>query len=84
MFLGGIMIGKALKYMRKQKKIKQTDLIKIINIGQSTLSDYENEKISIEFGMLEKIASICDYDIVFQNRITNEKFKVSDLERKDI
>ena len=78
------MVGKALKYMRKQKKIKQMDLIKILNIGQSTLSDYENEKISIEFSMLEKIASICDYDIYFQNRITQEKFKVDELERKDV
>lgn len=78
------MIGKAIKYMRKEKKIKQVDLCKIINIGQSTLSDYENEKISIEFSLLEKIASICDYDIVFINRITKEKFKVNQLERKDI
>lgn len=78
------MIGKAIKLMRKEKKLKQTDLIKIINIGQSTLSDYENEKISIEFSLLEKIASICDYDIIFKNRMTNKEFKVSDLERKDI
>lgn len=78
------MIGKALKYMRKQKHMKQSDLIKIINVGQSTLSDYETEKISIEFKMIEKIASICDYDIFFENRITKEKFKVQDLERKDI
>lgn len=78
------MIGNALKYMRKQKNMKQTDIIKIINVGQSTLSDYENEKISIEFNMIEKIASICDYDIYFKNRITGEKFKISDLERKDI
>lgn len=78
------MIGKALKYMRKQKKMKQTDLIKIINVGQSTLSDYETEKVSIEFSMIEKIASICDYDIYFKNRITKEEFKVQDLERKDI
>lgn len=78
------MIGKTLKYIRKQKKLKQEDLVKILNIGQSTLSDYENEKISIEFSMIEKIANICDYDIYFKNRLTNEKFKVSDLERKDI
>lgn len=78
------MIGKAIKYMRKEKKIKQVELCKIINIGQSTLSDYENEKISIEFSLLEKIASICDYDIIFKNRITKEEFKVNQLERKDI
>ena len=59
-------------------------LIKIINVGQSTLSDYETEKVSIEFSMIERIASICDYDIYFKNRITKEEFKVQDLERKDI
>lgn len=78
------MIGKTIKYMRKEKKLKQSDLIKIINVGQSTLSDYENEKISIEYNLLEKIASICDYDIIFRNRITQKEFKPSDLERKDI
>mgnify|MGYP004647703395 FL=1 len=78
------MIGKALKYMRKQKKLNQNDLIKLLNIGQSTLSDYENEKISIDFNTIEKIASICDYEIYFKNRVTNEKFQIKDLERKDI
>lgn len=76
------MIGKALKFMRNEKKLKQNDLIKILNIGQSTLSDYENEKISIEFSMIEKIASICDYDIYFENRITKNRFKVDEIERK--
>ncbi len=78
------MIGKALKYMRKQKKLKQGDLIKLLNIGQSTLSDYENEKISIDFNMIEKIASICDYEIIFRNRLTNEEFKTKELIRKDV
>lgn len=76
------MIGKALKYLRKEKNLKQSELCDILNIGQSTLSDYENEKISINFEMIEKIASICDYDIYFENRINNKKFKIKDIERK--
>ena len=76
------MIGKALKYIRKEKNLKQSDLSKILNIGQSTLSDYENEKISINFEMIEKIASICDYDIYFENRINKRKFKIKDIIRK--
>lgn len=76
------MIGKALKYLRKEKNLKQNELSDILNIGQSTLSDYENEKISINFDMIEKIASICDYDIYFENRINNKKFKIKDIERK--
>lgn len=76
------MIGKALKYLRKEKNLKQNELSDILNIGQSTLSDYENEKISINFDLIEKIASICDYDIYFENRINNKKFKIKDIERK--
>lgn len=78
------MIGKALKYMRNQKKLKQGDLIKLLNIGQSTLSDYENEKISIDFNMIEKIANICDYEIIFRNKLTKEEFKTKELTRKDV
>lgn len=78
------MIGKALKYMRSKKNINQKDLTKVLNIGQSTLSDYENEKISISFDMIEAIANICDYKIYFVNSKTKDSFEVKDLERKDI
>lgn len=78
------MIGKALKYMRTNKKINQKELTAILNIGQSTLSDYENEKISISFDMIEQIAHLCDYKIYFVNNKTKDSFEVKDLVRKDI
>lgn len=78
------MIGKAIKVMRNENNMKQTDLIKMLNIGQSTLSDYENEKISIDFETLEKIAKLCDYTIYFKNNKTGEEFETKDLVRKDI
>ena len=78
------MIGKTIKYMQKEKKLKQSNLIKIINVGQNTLSDYENKKINIEYNLLEKIASICNYDIIFRNKITQKEFKPSNRERKNI
>lgn len=78
------MIGKMLKFMRKEKDLKQSELIKILNIGQSTLSDYENNKISIDFGTIEKIATICDYEIIFRNKKTKKEFQLKDLERKDV
>lgn len=78
------MIGKVIKLMRKENNIKQMDLIKDLNIGQSTLSDYENEKISIDFETIEKIAKICNYSIYFKNNKTGKEFKTSDLIRKDI
>ena len=56
MIIRDFMIGKVIKTMRKDNNLKQSDLIKQLNIGQSTLSDYENEKISIDFETIEKIA----------------------------
>ena len=38
------MIGKVLKTLRSKKGIKQEDLAKKLNIDQSTLSGYENER----------------------------------------
>lgn len=76
------MIGKALKYIRNKKNLNQENLAKLVNIGRTTLSDYEREKTDINFETLENIAKICGYKIYFDNG--KEKFQVKDLERKDI
>lgn len=76
------MIGKALKYMRNQKMLNQENLAKLVNIGRTTLSDYEREKTDINFETIENIAKICGYKIYFDNG--KEKFQIKDLERKDI
>ncbi len=76
------MIGKALKYMRNKKMLNQENLAKLVNIGRSTLSDYEREKTDINFETLENIAKVCGYKIYFDNG--KEKFQVKELERKDI
>lgn len=78
------MIGKTLKYMRNKKELKQEQISKLVNIGRSTLSDYEREKTDINFDTLEKIANICGYKIFFINEKENDKFQIKDLERKDI
>ena len=58
------MIGKILKRMRAQKKLKQRELSKIINIPQNTISQYETETIQPTFEIIEKIASACGYQIL--------------------
>ena len=78
------MIGKALKYMRNNKNLKQQQLSSIVNIGRTTLSDYEREKTDINFDTLEKIANNCGYKIFFINEENKDKFQVKDLIRKDI
>ena len=78
------MIGKALKYMRKNQNLKQETLAKSLNISQQNLSRYENEQRIISFETIEKIASTCGYQIYFVNKKTKETFTTDDLNRKDI
>lgn len=78
------MIGKALKYMRIQNNLSQEKISMLTNIGRTTLSDYEREKTDINFANIEKIAKMCNYEIIFKNKKTKETFRVKDLERKDI
>ena len=78
------MIGKALKYMRKTKKMKQSEISKIISVARNTISQYETETIQPTFDTIEKIANECDYNIYFENKKTKDKFELKDLNRKDI
>ena len=78
------MIGKTLKYMRKNKNLKQDVLAKTIGISQQNLSRYENEQRIVSFDTIEKIAKTCDYEIYFIHSKTKEKFRTDDLKRKDI
>lgn len=76
------MIGKVLKYMRSKNEISQEKIALMTNIGRTTISDYEREKTDINFENLERIAKICDYEIIFRNKKTKEEFKAKDIERK--
>lgn len=76
------MIGKALKYMREKNNISQGKLSLMTNIGRSTISDYEREKTDISFENIERIAKLCDYEIIFRNKKLKDEFRVNELERK--
>lgn len=76
------MIGKVIKYMRNQCNLSQEKISLMTNIGRTTLSDYEREKTDINFENFEKIAKLCDYEIIFRNKKTKEEFKAKDIERK--
>lgn len=76
------MIGKVLKYMRNEKKLKQVDLAKRIGVGNSTVSQYETENRQATFDMIEKIANECGYQIYFES--DDQRFCASDLRRKDL
>lgn len=78
------MIGKALKYMRKERQLSQEDLSQILSVNQTTLSGWERNYREPTFNTIEKIAKICNYEIIFKNKINDDFFTIKDLERKDV
>lgn len=78
------MIGKILKYIRKEKKLNQKQLASIINIAQTTLSGYETNYSNPTYEVIEKIATTCDYEIIFRNKITKEEITTKNINRKEI
>ena len=51
------MIGKQIKALRKSKHITQTELSEYLNVGQSTLANFENEKRMIPVDIIIKLAT---------------------------
>lgn len=79
------MIGKILKTMRRENNLTQEDISKKAYIGRSTLSDYEREKTDINFENIEKIAEICNYEVLFVNKKDKSKILSSkNINRKEI
>ena len=79
------MIGKILKTMRHESGLTQKDTSEKTYIGRSTLSDFEREKTDISFENIEKIANVCNYNIIFVNKKDKNKLLSSDnIDRKEI
>ena len=79
------MIGKIIKTMRRESGLTQDELSKKIFIGRTTLSDYEREKTDINFETIEKIASACNYKILFVNKKNKNRILSSNnIDREEI
>lgn len=78
------MIGKILKQMRREKELSQEDMAMILNINQTTLSGYERGYREPNYETIEKIAKICNYEIQFINKNTNNILTTKNIERKEI
>ncbi len=78
------MISKILKTMRKKAKLSQKELAKMCNIANTTLSGYESNYREPTYETIEKIANLCNYDIIFQNRKTKEILTSKNIERKEL
>lgn len=76
------MIGKIIKYVRKNKELSQEDLASLLKMNRTTLGNYETETRQPTFETIEKIVNKCGYKIFFTNG--KEQFQSKDLERKDV
>lgn len=75
------MISDILKYLRKSKKLKQSEVASTANIAISTISGYETNYSQPTFEMIEKIADICGYDIIFRDRKTEYEVSTKNIDR---
>ena len=57
-----------LRGLREDKDISQTELAEFLNIGQSTYSDYELEKVNIPIDSLRKLAVFFNTSIDYANQ----------------
>ena len=79
------MIGKIIKTMRRENNLTQEELSNKIFVGRTTLSDYEREKTDINFETIEKIANVCNYEIVFINKQNkNRILTTKNINREEI
>ena len=76
------LIGDIIKYIRTNSKLTQQELAEKLYIGRTTLSDYEREKTDINFDIINNICKICEYEIIFRNKNTNEEITVDNIKRK--
>ena len=78
------MIGKILKYIRKENNLTQKQLAQNLNIAQTTLSGYETNYSNPTFEEIEKIANNCNYEIIFRNKNTKKELTTNNIDRKEI
>ena len=78
-------INKIFKTIRLQKNLRQEDIAKIIGIQSNTYSDWERGRTQkVAFEDIEKIANICDYEIIFKNKFSNETLSSNNIDRKEL
>lgn len=80
------MIGKRIKKLRKEKRVTLKQLGEVLNLGESTISMYENGKRSPDYDTLIKLSEFfnvsTDY-LLGQTDVKNNTDKISDALEDD-
>lgn len=66
------MIGERIKQMRTMAGFSQVGLSKNLGIAQNTLSCYETGYSMPNYDMVEKIATLCEFEIIFLDKNNEE------------
>ena len=66
------MIGEHIRKMRTAAGFNQMELARHLGIAQNTLSGYETGFSMPNYDMVEKIAALCDFEIVFVDQNSTE------------
>ena len=74
-------ISEILKYIRRKKKLKQSDISKKTNLAVSTISGYETNYSQPTFEIIEKICEVCGYEIIFRDKKTKEEVSSKNIDR---
>jgi len=62
-----------LRYLRKERKLTQTQVAKILNVSQETYSRYENKVIKIPLDSLTVLAEFYETSTDYLLGITDER-----------
>jgi transcriptional regulator with XRE-family HTH domain len=66
------MIGKRIRQMRIAAGFSQAELSKNLGIAQSTLSGYETDFSMPNYDVVERIATICEFELLFLDKNSEE------------
>ncbi len=67
------MVGKRLRLLRVEKDLTQEELGKILGVGKTTISQYENETRKPDAEMLRRIARFFNVSVDYLLGLTSEK-----------
>lgn len=77
------MIGDIIRTIRREHNHTQKELAALCNIAQTTLSDYECNKISPNFELIKKILNIYGYSFLLNDK-NGKIYTVEEIIRREI
>ncbi|MCL2694727.1 MAG: helix-turn-helix domain-containing protein [Clostridiales bacterium] len=67
------LLGKRIKQMRIAAGFSQAELAARLGIAQTTLSGYETGYSMPNYDVVERLAKICEFDVIFLDKNSAEK-----------